>query len=121
MCVFKILIMRYDFSGKIGDPLIFENAKMAGLDMDLNELHLHHLYQLSKLNPVMVSFCIFLIFKYNFNRFIFLFIAESVSRMIADLPPKRVTRRLVFETPNGNNQATINSVCIILCIKNYFP
>ncbi|XP_050531729.1 uncharacterized protein LOC126900225 isoform X2 [Daktulosphaira vitifoliae] len=36
--------------------------------------------------------------------------AESVSRMIADLPPKRVTRRLVFETPNGNNQATINSV-----------
>ncbi|XP_022178353.1 uncharacterized protein LOC111039252 isoform X2 [Myzus persicae] len=38
--------------------------------------------------------------------------AESVSRMIADLPPKRVTRRLVFETPNGNNQATINSsVC----------
>jgi len=42
----------------------------------------------------------------------YFFIAESVSRMIADLPPKRVTRRLVFEAPNGNNQATINSVSI---------
>lgn len=38
--------------------------------------------------------------------------------MIADLPPKRVTRRLVFETPNGNNQATINSVSIILSFIN---
>jgi len=38
--------------------------------------------------------------------------------MIADLPPKRVTRRLVFEAPNGNNQATINSVSKILSIKN---
>ncbi|XP_050430229.1 uncharacterized protein LOC126839164 isoform X2 [Adelges cooleyi] len=38
--------------------------------------------------------------------------AESVSRMIADLPPKRVTRRLVFEAPNGNNQATINSKAV---------
>lgn len=37
--------------------------------------------------------------------------------MIADLPPKRVTRRLVFEAPNGNNQATINSVSKILSIK----
>jgi hypothetical protein len=37
--------------------------------------------------------------------------------MIADLPPKRVTRRLVFEAPNGNNQATINSVSKILLIK----
>jgi len=36
--------------------------------------------------------------------------------MIADLPPKRVTRRLVFEAPNGNNQATINSVSKILSI-----
>lgn len=48
---------------------------------------------------------------------ILFFLAESVSRMIADLPPKRVTRRLVFEAPNGNNQATINSVCIIQVIK----
>lgn len=46
----------------------------------------------------------------------YLFTAESVSRMIADLPPKRVTRRLVFETPNGNNQATINSVSKMLSI-----
>lgn len=46
----------------------------------------------------------------------YFFTAESVSRMIADLPPKRVTRRLVFEAPNGNNQATINSVSKILSI-----
>lgn len=55
----------------------------------------------------------------------FFFIAESVSRMIADLPPKRVTRRLVFEAPNGNNQATINSVSTkytkSTTINNYFP
>jgi len=44
--------------------------------------------------------------------------AESVSRMIADLPPKRVTRRLVFEAPNGNNQATINSVPIDMSSRN---
>lgn len=41
--------------------------------------------------------------------------------MIADLPPKRVTRRLVFETPNGNNQATINSVSMKQVIKQLFP
>lgn len=52
--------------------------------------------------------------------FIFVIIAESVSRMIADLPPKRVTRRLVFETPNGNNQATINSVSISFIKQNIF-
>lgn len=91
---------------------------MAELDMVLNELHLHLLYQLLKLNRVMVSIKYYYFFYYinNVNilisfRFQF-FIAESVSRMIADLPPKRVTRRLVFETPNGNSQATINSVSI---------
>lgn len=53
------------------------------------------------------------------NIFIFV-IAESVSRMIADLPPKRVTRRLVFEAPNGNNLATINSVStIIFSVENF--
>jgi len=54
---------------------------------------------------------------YNFIVLSYFFTAESVSRMIADLPPKRVTRRLVFEAPNGNNQATINSVSKILSIK----
>lgn len=47
------------------------------------------------------------------------FVAESVSRMIADLPPKRVTRRLVFEAPNGNSQATINSVSMIQVINHF--
>jgi len=58
---------------------------------------------------------ILLLFHYYF--ILFFLTAESVSRMIADLPPKRVTRRLVFEAPNGNNQATINSVSKILLKK----
>jgi len=48
--------MIYYVKEKIGGPLIFEDVKMVvELDMVLNELHLHHLYQLLKLNLVMVS------------------------------------------------------------------
>lgn len=37
--------MKYVVKEKIGGLLISEDAKMAGLDMVLNELHLHHHYQ----------------------------------------------------------------------------
>lgn len=53
--IFDILIVKYDHKEKIGDPLILEDVKMAELDMDLNDLHQRHLYQLLKRNRVMVS------------------------------------------------------------------
>jgi len=51
---FNILTVKYNLKEKIGGPSIFEDVKMAELDMVLNELHLHHLYQLLKPNRVMV-------------------------------------------------------------------
>lgn len=48
--------MKFNIKEKIGGHLIFEDVKMGGQGMVLNELHLHHLYLLLKLNLVMVSF-----------------------------------------------------------------
>lgn len=52
---FTNLIMCCNVKEKIGDPSIFEDVKTEELDMVLNELHLHHLYQLLKLNQAMVD------------------------------------------------------------------